>query len=170
MEEIRLSPVFLKQYKNMVQQILHAPGYDRGKQLEMTLVVDHCLSKEEVSAIIPQLTGTLKNMDEIFRNVRFNLADWERAEVVKNQVCPMMMTMMSSFYEDYQQEVAEKKWELLLSNLRLYHARSKLILVLTDRTYDRENEEVRQLMHPFLGRKMLMIQYHREDASFDVYR
>ena len=75
MEEIRLSPVFLKQYKNMVQQILHAPGYDRGKQLEMTLVVDHCLSKEEVSAIIPQLTGTLKNMDEIFRNVRFNLAD-----------------------------------------------------------------------------------------------
>ena len=89
--------------------------------------------------------------------------------MVKNQVCPMMMTMMSSFYEDYQQEVAEKKWELLLSNLRLYHARSKLILVLTDRTYDRENEEVRQLMHPFLGRKMLMIQYHREDASFDVY-
>lgn len=38
-----------------------------------------------------------------------------------------------SFYEDYQQEVVEKKY-------------------------------------PFLGRKMLMVQYHREDASLDVYQ
>lgn len=154
----QLSPVFKQKFENSVERILHVPGnYDPAKILEMTVVVDTSLEKELVTAVLPELLYSLKALDKVFQNVRFHLAYW-KDEGVTDRVCPMLLAMSEGFYGDYAHVPAEKPLEDLVEYLRVLHARSKLILLLTNGAYRIENEEqVKQHMQPFLQKKMMEV-------------
>lgn len=158
-EKTGLSPVFLKQVKNTVDRILNVPGnYTKGKILEMTVVLDGNLSKKVVSLLLPELLRTLKLHDKVFQNVRFHTVYWETDERPKDVVLPMMMAVTESFYEDYRQKTEQKSVSRLAQYLTLFHARSKLIILLTDGNFmEEERETVIKNMQPFLEKKMMTV-------------
>lgn len=160
---MELTGLQLKQFKDRVERILHVPGNYRGGILEMTVVVDKNLDAEAVKEILTKIIRALKTHSEVFRNVRFNFACWGQ-DGVENKVCPMQMVFTSQFYEEYEQQKETKTLEPLLENLKKFHARSKLILLLTDGAYQvEEPETLQQKMQPFLGKKLLLIQRKEEE-------
>jgi hypothetical protein len=161
-----LSPVLLKQWKDTVDRILHVPGNFTGKVLEMTVVIDKNLSAEIVRDILPQLLKALKMHDKTFQNVHFNLTYWEQDERMVNNSCPMAMAITEGFYQNYQEEHFSKDLGNLMTYLKLFHARSKLIILLTDGDYHISDMEVLdQSMQPFLEKKLLMLKcMQREDG------
>lgn len=155
---MNFSIVFNKQFTNKVEMILHSPGNTPGKMFEMTLVIDRNLKKEDVEEIVPHLLRTLKRHSEVFLNVRLNVVSWIEDETIKNEITPMSIAMIKSYYERYEQNIAEKSYLKLMENLKLFHARSKLIILVTDGMYDKSDEEgIKKVMQPFLFRKMLGI-------------
>ena len=158
MEFERLSPVFLMQFKNSVERILHVKGNYNGGILEMALVVDHNLTKEQVAKIMPQLLRTLKMHSEVFRNVRLNVTDWKGDGQITNRVSPISMAMLPGFYEDYEQHTQTKDFGQLVQYLKVFQARAKLVIVLTDGAYEKpESELLRQAMQPFLEKKLMQV-------------
>lgn len=159
LNNIQFSPVFLKQVKNSIDRILNVPGnYTKGNILEMTAVVDKNLTKEAVSRLLPELLRMLKQHDRVFQNVRFHVVYWETDESRKDIVLPMTMASMEKFYEDYEQKIMEKSVCRLAQYLTLFHARSKVIVLLTDGKFTKEDgNEVKKSMQPFLEKKMLGI-------------
>ena len=152
------SILFQKQFINKVEQILHSPCNIPNKMLEMTVVVDQNLSKEKVKEVIPNLLKMLKRHSEVFRNVRFNMVHWRTNETITNQVIPMSIAMLGSHYEVYESQYQAKDYSCLMQNLKLFHARSKLILVITDGNYEISDEvELKKMMQPFLYRKVMNV-------------
>lgn len=155
---MELSPVFLHQFYNRVERILHARGNFMGAVLEMTIVLDHSIPQERIRKCVTMLLRTLKQKSKVFRNVRLNIVDWMEDTELTNQVKSMMTVMMDSFYEDYQEKKTKKRIEILYQYLKFYHARSKLILLFTDGNFRMEDEKVRdEALKPFLARKLLQI-------------
>lgn len=152
------SIIFNKQFTNKVEMILHSPCNIPNKMFEMTVVLDCSLSQERVKEIVPHLLRTLKRHSDVFGNVRLNMVRWIDDDFIKNQVMPMSMAMLSSYYEDYQQNQTTKDYQNLMKNLKLFHARSKLIILVTDGTYELGNEdELTKIMQPFLYRKVMNV-------------
>lgn len=152
------SIIFNKQFTNKVEMILHSPCNIPNKMFEMTVVLDHNLSKDEVKEIVPHLLKTLKRHSDVFANVRLNVVRWVDDENISNKVMPMSMAMISSQYEDYESKQVAKSYQKLMQNLKLFHARSKLVIVVTDGKYEIDDEEeLRKIMQPFLYRKVMNV-------------
>ncbi len=152
------SIIFDKQFVNKVEMILHSPCNISNKMFEMTLVLDGKLSKEAVVEIVPHLLRVLKRHSEVFANVRLNMVKWIDDEHIENQIIPMSMAMISSHYENYEQKQIAKNYQILMQNLKLFHARSKLIIVVTDGNYETGDEaELKKVMQPFLYRKVMNV-------------
>lgn len=155
---MNLSPVLLMKFKNTIERILHVKGNYSGGILEMAIVLDHNLSKEVVKDIVPQLLRTLKMHSEVFRNVRLNVVEWCADEVISAQVSPMSMVGLSSYYDAYEQQVAKKDFFKLIAYLKLFQARAKVIILLTDGTYESGIlESLKAAMQPFLDKKLMQI-------------
>lgn len=153
-----LSPLWIHQFHNRIEHVLHLPGNFTGSVLEMTLVLDHCLSAEQLQETLPALLRALKQLGEVFRNVRFHIVDWQSDEQIVTRRCPMLAAMTGQFYQDYVQRVEKKRIELLYQYLKLYHARAKLVLLVTDAQYVMEDEKAGNMaLKPFLGRKLIQI-------------
>lgn len=165
-EKIEISPVFLKQINNTADRILKAPGnYMRGRILEMTVVIDKNLDQETVRTLTPRLIHTLKMHDEVFRNVRFHIVYWETDERPEDIVLPMTMAAAESFYDNYAQHIFPKPVSGLAQYLSLFHARSKLIFLLTDGNFlEEERDKVKNSMQPFLEKKLAVI-YRKEENN-----
>ena len=156
----QLSIVTLKKYKDIAERILHVPGNYRGGVLEMAVVVDKNIEKEALRSILPQLLRALKQQGNVFRNVRFNYVQWKAAGA-ENQVCPMMVPMTEGFYEAYESCVEEKNFAGLVDYLKVFQARAKLIILLTDQNVTQwKGDETRRRMQPFLDKKMMVVQIH----------
>lgn len=152
------SIIFNKQFTNKVEMILHSPCNIPNKMLEMTVVLDCSLSKEKAKEVVPHLLKTLKRHSEVFANVRLNMVRWQDDTNMKNQVMPMSMAMLSSYYDDYEENSTSKDYQRLMKNLKLFHARSKLIIIVTDGAYETGNEdELKNIMQPFLYRKVMNV-------------
>ena len=152
------SIIFDKQFTNKVEMIMHSPCNIPGKMFEMTVVLDKNLSKETVSEIVPHLLKVLKRHSEVFLNVRLNLLYWQDDENMENRIVPMSMAMLSSHYADYEQKVTVKNYQALMQKLKLFHARSKLIIAVTDGQYEvRDEAELKKVMQPFLYRKVMNV-------------
>lgn len=165
---MELAPVFMKQYKNTVERILHVPGNFTDSVLEMTVVIDKNLSRELTAEYLPELLLALKRHSPVFRTVRLNAVAWSADDVYDNRVSPMSVVQMSSYYEDYVQEKQPKTFEGLVAYLKMFHARSKLVILLTDGAYRVEEEELlEEVMQPFLDKKMMQIVF-REDQAVDI--
>lgn len=150
---------------NAVERVLHVKGNYSGGILEMTLVIDCALSGEYVSGAAADIASVLRAHSEIFRNVRLNLLYWKSEEELENQVIPFSFLQMSRCFENYESQENKKSLDILSEKLKLYHARSKLILVLAGKEPVIEDREVlKQNMHPFLGKKSLFL--FQQDTQF----
>ena len=155
---MNVSPVFIMKYKNTIERILHVKGNYNGGILEMAVIIDHNLPKESVQHIVPKLLQTLKMHSEVFRNVRLNMVEWCGDEQIEARVRPMSMAGMSGYYEGYVQKQEKKDFLKLVSYLKLFQARAKVIILLTDGAYEAHTEESRKaLMQPFLDKKLMQI-------------
>lgn len=155
---MKLSIIFDKQFTNKVEMILHSPCNIPGKMFEMTIVIDRNLPKEVVKEVTTHLLKTLKKHSEVFLNVRLNVVGWIDDDNINNQIIPMSMAMLGSYYDGYEQKVSVKNYQKLMQNLKLFHARSKLIIVITDGKYETGNEdELKMVMQPFLYRKVMNV-------------
>lgn len=165
-----ISPVFLHQFHEKAERILRRRGNlnPSAPVLEMTVVLDHNICAQELRQYVPALLGALKRGSELFRNVRLNVTDWWDDERIENQVRPMLAVMSAGFYEYDTPQVSEKtekterqtakRIEILYQYLKFYHARSKLIVLITDGCCRTEDEQARQeALKPFLGRKLMRI-------------
>lgn len=153
-----LSVVTLMKFKNTIERILHVKGNYQGGILEMTLVVDGSLEVTQRKVLIPKLIGALKQQGEVFRNVRFNYVIWNSDTEIKNKVCPMMLAMTDSFYEEDTHQNNEKHLEKMIDYLKKFHARSKIILLITDGMYQTgSREKVKERMQPFLDKKLMFV-------------
>lgn len=155
---MNLSPVFLMKFKNTIERILHVKGNYSGGILEMAVVIDHSLPKECVQNVVPQLFRTLKMHSEVFRNVRLNMVEWCSDEMITAQVSPMSMAGMSGYYDGYEQQKIKKDFLKLVSYLKLFQARAKVIILLTDASCEGLAQEgVKAAMQPFLDKKLMQV-------------
>lgn len=155
---MNLSPVFLMQFKNTVERILHVPGNYKGGILEMAVVLDHNVPRETVQELVPQLFRSLKMHSEVFRNVRLNMVQWESDEKIVNQVTPMSMAGLASYYENYGCRKERKDLIKLVQNLKLFQARAKLIILVTDGANEEgSSENLKAALQPFLDKKLMQV-------------
>ena len=155
---MNLSPVFLMKFKNTVERILHVPGNYKGGILEMAVVLDHNVSRETVQELVPQLFRTLKVHSELFRNVRLNMVQWEDDEVIKNEVTPMSMAGLNAYYATYEGQIRCKDFGKLVQYLKVFQARAKLIILVTDGANEEGSEEsLKAALQPFLDKKLMQV-------------
>ncbi len=77
---------------------------------------------------------------------------------MENRVVPLSFLQMDNCFENYEELDEEKTFEALAGNLKLFHARSKLILVLAgEKAAVKDREALRRNMYPFLGKKSLFL-------------
>ena len=157
-----LTDIQLMKIKNGVMRILHVPGNYSGGILEMAIVADYHMPYEELNEISKKIANGLKHQNETFRNVRLNLIKWISDDRIIKELSSLPKLQMGSAYEDYaeneQQNMTEKTLDELLRQLKLFYARSKVIIVLTDGSYLVEDEsKVTEYLNPFLKRKILFV-------------
>ena len=179
----RLSQVQKVLFGKKVDFVLHTPGNYRGGILEMTIVLDHALEKNYIKEMTQDIIAACKMHSPVFRNVRLNVVDWAAEDHVDSQVIPMPVLQMGSYFDDWDKvgideklcvieshednenfnEVScnekNKKIDLLLGYLKKYHARSKLVVVLTTDTILMESHsKVMENLSPFLKKKIIIVQ------------
>lgn len=144
------------QIAKKVDAILHVPGNYRGGNLEMSIVIDTSLRQEDVQETAAEIVKALKRSNEIFRNVRLNLVLWGK-EIIST-VVPMAMLMTGGAFQEYTNTPGKKCYEELFGYLKMFHARSKVILVLADSHNEIiDRQTAREALSPFLKSKLLII-------------
>lgn len=148
----------LLKMKQGVERILNVPGNYRGGILEMAVVVDCSLEKECALESIKAVLKALKSHSDTFRNVRLNVIWWKSDSEIETEVIPMTVMQMGTPFDSYEQKTESKHLDGLLSHLKMFQARSKLILLLGIGDFAIGQEEVcLENLKPFLGRKMLFL-------------
>lgn len=148
--------------KNGIERILHVPGNYKGGILEMALVCDYRMPEEKLRERTGDIIGLLKQQGDVFRNVRFNLVKWASDGSLRKETPPMAYAAMGQVFEDYGKLRGSAgdgfcSLDELTRQLKLYFARSKLVILLTDGEYDIVDEKkVRENMQPFLHKKLLV--------------
>lgn len=153
----QLGVVTLMKFKNTVERILHVRGNYQGGILEMAVVADCKISREQLESILPKLIRALKSQGEVFRNVRFNFVSWKSDREIQNKVCPMMTAFTEEFYQSYVQTAEEKSFIKLVEYLKVFQARAKLIIVIGDELEITDGQEVKKTMQPFLDKKLMLV-------------
>lgn len=163
-----MGPIMKMSLKNGVERILHVKGNYTGGILEMTLVIDCSLPENYVKELTGEIAATLRSHSEVFRNVRLNLLFWLGDEEMTNRVIPISFLQTSGCFAEYHSKPEKKRLEALAAKLKLFHARSKQILVLAGSEIYVENEQMLSAsMKPFLERKILFL---REDDPRGEWR
>lgn len=175
-----LSDMQILQVKNQINRILHVPGNYSGGPLEMAIVADYHMPEEELCETCKKIVAMLKKQDDVFRNVRLNLIKWVSDDVIIKEVTPMPFLLMGRAFEDYKEPVTKaehadaepeeavrakaepadegKSLDELFRQLKLFYARSKVILILTDGDFRIDNAKaVQGYLQPFLARKLLLV-------------
>ncbi len=147
------------QLKNAVERVLHVPGNYTGQVLEMALVLDYHIPEPELRLLSAEIVDLLKRHSEVFRNVRLNVIKWVDDTCIQKELSSMAHVRMGQIFGDYVPGSSRKSFLELARQLKLFYARSKLILVLTDGSFSPgEPEKVREQMYPFLHRKLVILQ------------
>ena len=154
--ESLFSIVETKQFKNEVERILHLPGCVVKNTIELTFVLDKAMPGEWAQAATKDILSILKRHSEVFRNIRLNVVTW--GEKVTQDVIPTAQIVMGSYFDTWE-EIEDKKRageEELYSFLRLFQARSKIVIVFSKDGLQQQNEAAcKKLLQPFLGRKLI---------------
>lgn len=169
-----LTPVRNLQLHNQIERVLHVQGNYRGGILEMAIVVDREFDRETAQVLCADIITSCKKQSEVFRNVRLNMVLWGKDEI-RTQTVASVYVQMGTFFEDYNRETdagdesgqaAEEHMEgesviRIMEYLKEFHARSKLIILLTP---DREKmyrvsdtDRLRKALSPFLKQKLVLM-------------
>lgn len=173
-----LTPVRNLQLHNQIERVLHVQGNYQGGILEMAIVVDRAYDKETVRTLCADLITSCKKQSEVFRNIRLNMILWGRKEICTKTVAAAYV-QMGTFFDSYEAEEmpayaieqehrkeavkleAEQSVMEIMEYLKKFHARSKLVLLLTP---DREKlyhvsdrDRLQQALSPFLKQKLVLI-------------
>lgn len=161
-----LSQIQKIQLNKQVDHILHVPSnmpLGNQNQLEMAFVIDCSSDREFIEVTMKDAISGLKAHDILFQNVRSNVIYWKNREEEKSletEVMPMSFIQMGRPFENTWERNVDKRPYLddLCAYLKMYHARSKCILVFTDGIYEIEDrEKVKESLNPFLKSKLLFI-------------
>ena len=144
-----------------VDKILHAPtnAVSKNQQLELSFILDLSSEKEYLDTTLKDAISALKSHDKIFQNVRTNLVYWEN-EKIETKVIPMTFLQMGKAFdeinEDFTHQNVDKdtNFDELCAYLKLFHARSKCIIVFTQKQHEIQNIEN---LNPFLKYRLLLI-------------
>lgn len=144
-----------------VDKILHAPtnAVSKNQQLELSFILDLSSEKEYLDTTLKDAISALKSHDKIFQNVRTNLVYWGN-EKIETKVIPMTFLQMGKAFdkinEDFTHQNVDKdtNFDELCAYLKLFHARSKCIIVFTKKQYEIQNIEN---LNPFLKYRLLLI-------------
>ena len=151
-----------------VDKILHAPSNlpARGQQLEMAFVLDLGGDREYLDNTIRDAVTALKAHDKIFQNVRSNVVYWAHDKIT-TKVTPMSFIQMGKTFVEVDVNMEDKDVDndtdlnALCGYLKLYHARSKCILVFTDRNedqfYAQKSDKLIENLNPFLKYRLLIL-------------
>lgn len=151
---------------NAVERVLHVPGNYTGGILEMTFVVDCQLPADYVKRTAADIAATLRAHSEVFRNVRLNLVFFRSEEEIENRVVPISFLQMNKCFDGYKRRDEDKSLDQLAGKLKLFHARSKLVLVLAgEKLKIRDREVLHRNMQPFLGKKSLFLKVRYESLT-----
>lgn len=179
-----LTPVRNLQLHNQIEKVLHVQGNYRGGILEMALVVDRAFDREAVRELCADIITSCKKQSEIFRNVRLNMVLWGHDEI-RTETVAAAHVQMGTFFDSYERENAapaavkpntdaenrtegdtdgHKRGEQvieLMEYLKKFHARSKLVLLLTpdkEKLYRvSDQERLRRALGPFLKQKLILV-------------
>lgn len=139
-----------------VERILHVPGNYRGGILEMALVLDYHISKEILMESSKEILMALQTYSKVFQNVRLNLVKWISDTDIRKEVSSIGVVRMGRCFEDYKRGSKEKSFDELTRQLKLFYARSKLIIWITDGSFQiLDTECVEANLKPFLQKKLL---------------
>ncbi len=127
----------------------------------MTIVISSRLDivslKENVKAVV----DALKRSNEVFRNVRLNFVRAKAEGGFESEVVPLIFLQTGKAFEpeeQYGETMAIAPLSEICAYLKLFHARSKLILVFADAEYEAgDREKLKEAMNPFLKQKLLFI-------------
>lgn len=149
------------QLNKQVDRILHAPGNQPAgrQQLEMAFVLDCSSDIEYIKSTTQDIVGALKAHDKIFQNVRSNVVYW-RENHISTETMPMSFIQMGKPFVDLEETVVDKlpKFDDLCAYLKLYHARSKCIVLVTNGNYELgEKDKIKENLNPFLKQKLLLV-------------
>ena len=151
-----------------VDKILHAPSNlpARGQQLEMAFVLDLVTDRTYLDSTLRDAVAALKAHDRIFQNVRSNVVYWAHDKIT-TKVTPMSFVQMGKTFVEVDVNMEDKDVDndtdlnALCGYLKLYHARSKCILVFTDRNedqfYAQKSDKLIENLNPFLKYRLLFI-------------
>ena len=171
-----------------IDMILQSPANQvRDGKLEMAFVFDLGSDPSYLRETAAQVAGALKQHDRIFQNVRCNAVYWA-ADGLSTEVLPMSYVQLGRVCGEAgdktedgsektcpENQVIEKNRRLCPENqtveestkprledltgyLKLYHARSKCILVITEGNYKvSDRKSAREALNPFLKSRLVMI-------------
>ena len=70
----------------------------------------------------------------------------------------MSVAGLSSYYEAYECKLSCKDWMKLISYLKVFQARSKVIILVTDgKNEEQSPEQMKAAMQPFLDKKLMQV-------------
>ena len=160
---------------HQIDMILQSPANQvRDGKLEMAFVFDMGSNPSYLRETAAQAAGALKQHDRIFQNVRCNAVYWA-ADGLSTEVLPMSYVQLGRVCGeagDKTEDGSEKtcpenqtveestkpRLEDLTGYLKLYHARSKCILVITEGNYKvSDRKSAREALNPFLKSRLVMI-------------
>lgn len=150
------------QLNKQVDKILHMPQNQLQtdkNQLEMAFVLDCSSTCEFLKSTLTDVVAGLKAHDKIFQNVRSNVVYWG-SEKITTQVMPMSFLQIGMPFSQEDFKIVDKSvdFDTLCAYLKLYHARSKCILVFTEKKYEvKDAEKVYESLNPFLKNKLLLV-------------
>lgn len=147
------------QINQCVDRILNAPGNQvkSGMVLEMAVVLDESCGEKYILELSSELAASLKAHADIFQNVRCNVIRWGAGEDICTEIMPLAFVQLGKAVPRICEGMP--RFDSLTAYLKLYHARCRLVLVLTKGAYRFGNPAAcMDNLTPFLKRKLLLVQ------------
>ena len=127
----------------------------------MTIVISSRLDVVFLQENVKAIVDALKRSNELFRNVRLNLVRAREEGGFENEVVPLIFLQTGKAFEPkehFGESMPTASLSEICSYLKIFHARSKLILIFTDAEYDLgEKAKLKDALNPFLKQKLLLI-------------
>ncbi len=167
--------------KNNIEKVLHTPFNYKGGMLEFAIVFDYHIPKEALCRQAKELITMLRTIryshskdgrimyEEIFRNARLNIIKWISNEKIIKEVSSMGLVQMGRCFDDYSEWKTDisnqKSLDKLTGQLKMFYARSKIIFVITDKSYEICSPKVlEENLQPFLKHKLVYIDITPQNA------
>ena len=153
---MEISPLQRMRIIQSAERVLHA-SCNRSKTFsEMTIVLDYNMDCDKIKEVVKTLIVVLKSHGEQFKNIRCNVVHWIGTKDIQSTITPLAMLQLEGFFENYSQNISVKTLEYLTEYLKLFHARSSIVWIVTNENYTIVDKVLLQrTLHPFLKSKII---------------